>query len=89
MKKAVLIPFLVLLFQLIVTNSFAVPVPLVAAGGVVVLFPEVLGLDSSKSESAVPKKGLSEFAALNNTAEFSSLLKQTAGGSSNTLDILK
>ncbi len=88
MKKTALVLFLALSFQLIVTASFAGPIP-PAAGGVVVLFPELLGLDSSKSESAIPKKGLSEFAALNNTAGFSSLLRQTAGGSSNTLEILK
>jgi hypothetical protein len=71
------------------------PVPVVGGGGglvAVALFTDLFGLGPSKSKAWAPQTkglGLAEFPALNGNPQFSDLLNQTAGGSSNTLDILR
>jgi hypothetical protein len=75
------------------TSSFAHPLILPGGGGVVALILSgVLGSGDSKAvapgvkESAVPSD---EFSALSNNPQYADLLKQSAGGALNTLDILK
>lgn len=71
------------------------PLPPIGSGAGVVavaLFTDLFGLGPSKSKSWAPQTkglGLAEFPALNGNPQFSDLLEQTAGGSSNTLDILR
>jgi hypothetical protein len=74
------------------TSSFAIfgPPPLGGGGVVALILSGVLGSGSnaaapSDKQSAVPSD---EFSALNNNPEYADLLKQSAGGAFNTLDIL-
>lgn len=99
MKKIVSAITLGLLIQFssftVASATLLAPLPPVGGGAgvvAVVLFPDLFGLGPSKSKAWAPKTrglGLAEFPALNSNPQFSDLLNQSAGGSSNTLDILR
>lgn len=87
MKKIALAVVLGFLAQVVPTNVFASGP---SNGGVVAVLA-VLGVFGSDSSSSTNKddESKSEFSKLNSYVENVDLMKQSAGGSLNTLEILK
>jgi hypothetical protein len=86
MKKIAATLGLILALQTISTAALASYPPGNAAGVLLTLAPEILGLASAPKSTSVAQN---EFSALNDSPVYESLLKQTAGGELNTLEILK
>jgi len=88
MKKIALILSLSFLTPFFPSKAMATPVPTGGASVGVVVGLGLLALSVFDGPSASAKAGGSEFEKLNNQPAFPGLLKQTAGGSLNTLQIL-